>query len=293
MRADNTQNPTAHPPTVRASAAASVYNATVVQRTVVAPGLMILRIAPDTRPFPFKAGQYVVLGLKVSEPRVTEADEERPPGVAADGGEVKLIRRAYSIASSSRAEEYLEFYLTLVASGELTPRLFRLQADDRVHLGPKAAGVFTLDRTPPDRHVLLVATGTGLAPYMSMLRSELACGDPRRFVVLHGARYSWDLGYRAELASLARRCANLIYLPAISRPQEDSSWGGLTGYLQELLVSGAVEEATGLPVTPEHFHVYLCGNSGMIEASIASLDGRGFVRDTARARGTIHSEEYW
>lgn len=266
------------------------YNATVVQRVEIAPGLVILRVVPDDRDFIFEAGQYTVLGLKRKEPRVMEADDA-DPGESQDPE--RMIRRAYSIASSSLSGEYVEFYLTLVSSGELTPRLFRLGLKDRLYIGPKATGIFTLGRVPQDRHLLLVATGTGLAPYMSMLRSELVCGGPRRFVILHGARYSWDLGYRTELTGLARHCGNVVYIPAISRPQDDPSWRGPSGYLQDLLFSGLIEERTGLPIAPERFHVFLCGNPAMIEAATARLTERGFVKDKGRTVGDLHTEEYW
>jgi len=264
------------------------YNATVIQRIEVAPGLIILSVAPDEKGLAFKAGQYTVLGLRRSAPRQEESDPEEAPG-----GPDTMIRRAYSIASSSRADEFLEFYVTLVQSGELTPRLFRLAVKDRLYMGPKATGIFTLNRVPEDRHVLLVATGTGLAPYMSMLRSDLVCGGPRRFVVLHGARHSWDLGYRNELASLARLCPNMTYLPVVSRAKDDPTWKGLSGYLQDALASGIVEERTRLPLSPESFHVFLCGNPGMIGAAKDLLIPRGFVPDKSGAPGTLHTEEYW
>jgi ferredoxin--NADP+ reductase len=267
---------------------ASAYNANVIQRLEVAPGLIILRIAPDDRGFRFEAGQYTVLGLAPEAPRVETADEEEPP--PAPG---RMIRRAYSIASTSRPGEYLEFYLTLVPSGSLTPRLFRLAIGDRLSVGRKAVGVFTLSRVPQDRHVLLAGTGTGLAPYMSMLRSELHCGAERRFVVLHGARYSWDLGYRTELTMLSRRCSNLTYIPAVSRPAGDPSWKGLTGYVQGVLESGAIEKMSGLDLTPDRFHVFLCGNPAMIEESRALLVRRGFVPDKPGSVGNLHAEEYW
>ncbi|MFB3908687.1 MAG: ferredoxin--NADP reductase [Candidatus Eisenbacteria bacterium] len=263
------------------------YNATVVQRVEVAPGLVILRVVPD-HPITFEPGQYTVLGLKRSAPRVVESEVEEP-----QEDPEKMIRRAMSIASSSKSGEYLEFYLTLVGSGELSPRLFNLRIKDRLYVGPKATGIFTLERVPAGHHALLVATGTGLAPYMSMLRSELVCGGARRFVVLHGARYSWDLGYRTELISLDRLCPNMTYIPAISRPQEDPTWKGRSGYLQDVLFSGVVEELTGLPLTPDTFHVFLCGNPGMIDAAKAGLITRGFACDKGREIGTIHMEEYW
>jgi len=312
---------------------ADEYNATVSGRVEVAPGLIILRVTPDTLPFEFKAGQYVVLGVKASVPRVDEAEGESEPsvvagarsasprsaaiaasaaavitgtaesqaavdvqaaavaGAAADPG--RMIRRAYSIASESRAEEYLEFYLTLVMSGELTPRLFSLKLRDRVYVGPKAVGVFTLGKVAPGKHVLMIGTGTGLAPYMSMLRSELVCNGPRQFVVVHGARFSWDLGYRTELTGLARHCRNFHYMPIITRPQEDVTWRGRSGYLQNVVASGAIEEEMGLPLTPENFDIFLCGNPGMIETVIGWAEQRGFVRDKGHDIGTLHTEEYW
>ena len=204
----------------------------------------------------------------------------------------RMIRRAYSIASESRSDEYTEFYLTLVMSGELTPRLFNLKIKDRLYVGPKAVGVFTLDKAP-GKHLLMVGTGTGLAPYMSMLRSDLECNGQRNFVVVHGARYSWDLGYRTELTGLARHCGNFHYIPVITRPQEDVTWRGHSGYLQNVIASGAIEEETGLALTPDNFDIFLCGNPGMIETIITWAEGRGFTRDKGHDHGTLHVEEYW
>jgi ferredoxin--NADP+ reductase len=305
---------------------AAEYNATVSGRVEVAPGLIILRVVPDTLPFEFKAGQYVVLGVKASTPRYGEAEGDSEPAVTAPEAEARaaaaqaaegtpdsqaavaaqaaviakaaadpdrMIRRAYSIASESRADEYLEFYLTMVSSGELTPRLFSLQIRDRLYVGPKAVGVFTLAKAEPHKHILMIGTGTGLAPYMSMLRSELECGGPRKFVIVHGARFSWDLGYRTELTGLARHCPNFHYVPVITRPQEDVTWKGRSGYLQNIIASDAIREETGLDVTPENFDIYLCGNPGMIETVIEWAGHRGFVRDKGHDIGTLHTEEYW
>ena len=144
------------------------YNATVVGREEINPQLVILRAQPDAALFDFKPGQFGVLGLLGREPRVAEAAPEEPVSEPD-----KMIRRAYSIASSSVERRYVEFYLTLITSGQLTPRLFALRHGSRLFLGPKASGVFTLDRVPPGKAVILIATGTGLAPYISMLRTML------------------------------------------------------------------------------------------------------------------------
>ncbi len=142
-------------------------NATMTRRETLSPDLVVLRVEPRGKLFEFKPGQYAVLGLPGSAPRVPmSASEDEPPPPE------KLVRRAYSIASSSRVGEYLEFYVKLVRTGELTPRLFALKPGDPLWLGPKVAGQFTLESVPPETNLTLVATGTGLAPYISMIRSS-------------------------------------------------------------------------------------------------------------------------
>jgi ferredoxin/flavodoxin---NADP+ reductase len=266
----------------------SPYNAVVIGREEINPQLLILRVQPDVALFDFKPGQFAVLGLLGGEPRVPEAAEEESPA-APD----KIIRRAYSIASSSVERRYLEVYLTLITSGQLTPRLFALKHGSRLSLGPKASGVFTLDRVPADKAVILIATGTGLAPYISMLRTILVGETRRRFVVLHGARYGWDLGYRGELESLARLRPNFTYIPSITRPDQDPHFHGHTGRLQVLLEQGVVEKESGVQLDPAQADVFLCGNPDMVKVVKGMLETRGFTTDQPGKQGTIHVEEYW
>jgi ferredoxin/flavodoxin---NADP+ reductase len=270
---------------------ASELNAVVTGRIEAAPGLLILRVAPDGWELPpFVAGQFAVLGLPASAPRVALSDPEEPDGADPD----RIIRRAYSITSASVERSHLELYLNLVRSGELTPRLFALETGDPLWLGRKISGMFTLREVPPDQHVVLVATGTGLAPYLSMLRSELACGGPRRFAVLAGARHSWDLGYSAELYTMQRLCPNFTYLPTVSRPDaEPAPWGGHVGYVQRLWTNGALDRAWGFHPTPADTHVFLCGNPGMIDSLTAVLEGERFRQHAPRAPGELHVERYW
>ncbi len=266
----------------------SAYNAAVVAREEINPQLIILRVRPDSTLFEFKPGQFAVLGLLGSEARVPEAGAEEP---AVEAG--KLIRRAYSIASSSLERRYLEFYITLVNSGQLTPRLFALDRSARLFLSPKASGLFTPDRVDPSKALILIATGTGLAPYMSILRTLLIKDATRKFVVLHGARHSWDLGYRAELESLARIRPNFTYLPSITRPDSDPHFDGAKGRIQSLLESGLVEQTSGVRLDPALADVFLCGNPEMVIAAKAFFGERGFTPDHGKQIGTIHVEEYW
>jgi ferredoxin/flavodoxin---NADP+ reductase len=267
--------------------AVTPYNAAVIGREEINPQLLVLRVQPDAPLFEFKPGQFAVLGLLGREPRVPEAAGEET--VEPD----KLIRRAYSIASSSVERRYMEFYLTLITSGQLTPRLFALRHGGRLFLGPKASGVFTLDRVPPDKAVIFIATGTGLAPYISMLRTMLVSDTQRRYVVLHGARYSWDLGYRGELESLVRFRSNFTYLPSITRPEGDVLFHGSIGRIQALLQSGLVEAKSGVALDPARADVFLCGNPDMVTNVKAWLEAKGFKADHGKEIGTIHVEEYW
>jgi ferredoxin/flavodoxin---NADP+ reductase len=266
----------------------SPYNATVIAREEINPQLLVFRVQSDAPLFDFKPGQFAVLGLLGKEPRIPEAaNEETVP--APD----KMIRRAYSIASSSVERRYIEFYLALVTSGQLTPRLFALRPGGRVFLGPKASGVFTLDKVPPGKTIVLIATGTGLAPYISMMRTMLVSETQRRFVVLHGARFGWDLGYRAELESLARLRPNLTYIPSITRPEQDPTFHGHNGRIQALMEKDIIEKDSGVTLDPSQVDVFLCGNPDMIKAVKVMLEAKGFKGDEAGKPGTIHVEEYW
>ncbi len=265
-------------------------NAIVSQRIEISPGLAILRVVPDGWELDdFKPGQFAVLGLPGKAPRcdVCDPDEE-------EGHPDKLIKRAYSIASSSVAREFLEFYVALVRSGALTPRLFALSPGDRLWVSPKMRGLFTLDDVPEDKNVVLISTGTGLAPYMSMLRTRLTCDGERRFAVLHGARHSWDLGYRSELMTLDRLCGNFTYAATVSRPEEEGGvWRGPAGYVQDLWTSRWLEENAGLAPSAQHTHVFLCGNPSMIEDMVAVLERDGFREHKKKQPGQIHAERYW
>jgi ferredoxin--NADP+ reductase len=265
-------------------------NAVVAQRMEVAAGLIVLRVVPEGWTVPdFKPGQYVVLGLPGSTMRCELSLPEETPA-AAD----KLIKRAYSIASSSVAKQYLEFYINLVPSGALTPRLFALRVGDRLWLSSKITGMFTLDQVPAGQHIVMIATGTGLAPYMSMLRTELVGGSTRRTAVIHGARHSWELGYQSELMTMAHLCPNFTYIPCVSRPTDEKiRWAGLAGRVQGVWESPALERVWGFAPSPANAHVFLCGNPAMIDDMIVILKRQGYNEHKPRAPGNIHCEHYW
>jgi ferredoxin--NADP+ reductase len=239
---------------------------TLVWRADYAPDLWSIRVRAD-EPIPYEPGQYVSLGLR-------------------DGD--RTIERPYSIVSAP-CEPELEFFFELVPHGVLTPRLYELRPGDRLLLRRRAKGVFRLDRRGGRPHHFLVATVTGVAPCVSILRQlagEAAQGRPApiQLAVIHGASRSWELGYREELGSLAARHARwLRYVPAVSRPWDDAAWRGERGRCEDLLRKYL--DLFGME--PESTTSYLCGHPGMIENATGILLRRGF------ARGDIRVEQYW
>ncbi len=161
-------------------------------------------------------------------------------------------------------------------------------------MAPSIKGTFLLSRAPDDANLVFVATGTGIAPFISMLRTYLAPDTARHIALLHGVRHSSDLGYREELQSIERLSPCFSYFPTISRPREETVlWTGRTGYVQDIWKSGAVGEAWGYPPTPDDTHIFLCGSPAMIDDTVALLGKDGFVEHTKRASGQIHVERYW
>ena len=281
----------ATPPPGATATGGAAYNATLDHRIDITPRLAIFQVRPDQFDFAFTPGQFTVLGLKRSAWRVPEADPEEVPPETAN----RMVRRAYSISSGSHHPDYLEFYISLVSSGSLTPRLFSLRPGDRLFVGATPKGVFTLDRVPAGQKILLVATGTGLAPYISMIRTMgMGLGCPiQPMAILHGASYSWDLGYRGELESISRRCDVFSYLPVITRPQMDQDWQGHVGRLDHWIEKPELGSLCGFPLNPTQTHIFLCGHPGMVDACATFLTKKGFDPGTRKQPGNLHLEKYW
>lgn len=297
------------------------YNATVARLQRVHSDLMLIRVRPDfPRPI-HKPGQYGVLGLGFWEPRAPGCQEE----ALVPGDEVKLARRSYSISCpmlDRRGElidmdrvDWLEFYVVLVRdSGNparpaaLTPRLFMLREGDRMYMGEKITGHFTLDPVKPGDAVLFLSTGTGEAPHNYLLWELLRRNHNGRMLAVCCVRYRKDLAYYAIHEELMRRHSNYTYVPMTTR----ESGGTTKVYIQDLLASGELEERLGQRLDPARTHVFLCGNPKMIGVPekdratgervypktvgiIELLEKRGFQCDqpALKIKGSIHYEEYW
>lgn len=264
-------------------------NAVVTHIIQVSPSMKIFRIAPDGWDLPdFIPGQFAALSLPASAERVAESTPDREE-FDAD----KMIKRVYSVASSSKSKQFIEFYISLVRSGTLTPRLFNLKIGDRIELGKKVVGMFTLEEVPEDNNIVLVATGTGVAPYVSMLRSNILGGGSRKIAVIHGAANSWDLGYSSELMLLENISDRFTYLPTIiDKQNEHVKWHGDTRFVQEMWDAGVIKKAWGIKPTPENTHIFLCGNPKMVESMFELLDKDNFKEHKRKEPGQIHVESW-
>jgi ferredoxin/flavodoxin---NADP+ reductase len=200
----------------------------------------------------------------------------------------KVIKRSYSAASAPGAP--LEFYLSLVEGGELTPGLFDLNVGDTLGVDPKGLGFFTLKEVPACETLWLVATGTGLGPFVSMVRQADELGRFGRVVLVHGARTTEQLGYRAELEQAALRDPKLTYIPVVSR--SDAPQGGLSGRITTAFSSGELERLARQAIDKSS-HLLFCGNPQMIEEMTASLKARGLTKHKRREPGHYNFEKYW
>ncbi len=264
------------------------YNATLSERVDLTDALTLFRVKPDQMPAErpwFVPGQYCVLGMN---------NEAKP--------ELGSVRRSMSIASAPEDDGATEFYVRWVAKPEsenpLTHLLWKLKAGDRMYMRPVAAGVFTVKDTvgvDDPRLRVMVAAGTGSAPFLSMVRSELRRNpnaDLSKYVLLHGASYPADLGYRDELMQMVER-NKLRYWGTVSRPKEAPDWRGDTGRV-EAFFDGArladFEHRLGLPTggfTPKNAIVLICGLTGTITGTVIPLIDRGFIPDFKRIREAL------
>ena len=235
------------------------FQARITERKDLSHGLWRVRLNPGAS-FDFVPGQYATLGLHTP---------------------TKHIERPYSIVSAPH-EDFLEFFLELVPHGELTPLLYKLQVGDTLSCRRIAKGGFTLETKKGHTNHLLLATVTGIAPFVSYVRS--LCRDSKNFpnqqrlFLIEGASHSWEFGYREEIEEVAAEVPWLTYTPTISRPWDEPEWRGETGRIDDLIRKYAdLWNLDGQNTT-----AYLCGHRTMIENGKAILRRRGWQSDSLK-----------
>lgn len=244
------------------------YIAKVVERRDFSEDLWVIKVDPGG-PFQFKAGQYATLGVEHED---------------------KRIERAYSIVSSPY-EELLEFFIELVPQGELTPHLYKLHQGDTLLCRKISKGRFTLDLRSGRTHHLLLATVTGIAPFVSYVRTlykdwkegNSPMPGNHKLYCIEGASRSWEFGYREEMERYAAEVPWLKFATTVSRPWEDEPWKGETGRVDDV-----IRKYTNLwDLEPAATTAYLCGHPSMIE------NGRGILQRAGWAKGSMFEEVYF
>lgn len=244
-------------------------NATVLERIDWNDKLFTLKLDADIAPF--VAGQFIKLSQQQDDKRVA---------------------RAYSLVNAPDTD-HIEVLAVRVEDGLLSPALHELKSGDTIEVSTKAAGFMTLDELPKDmgRHLWLLATGTAVGPFISMLETDEPWQRFDKLVLVYGVRLHEDLAYWQQLQALAKQHPEkLALVPCITREAVD---GALQCRIPEGLKDGSIEAKAGVTITPEDSQVMICGNPGMVADALTLLQERGLAKNLRRAPGQITMEKYW
>ncbi|MGL5661644.1 MAG: ferredoxin--NADP reductase [Aeromonas sp.] len=239
----------------------------VIERIEWTSTLFSLQVAADLAPY--KAGQFTKLALDQGDRR---------------------IQRAYSFVNPPSAP-YHEFYLVKIPHGELTPSLGALQVGDTVLVQSQASGFLTLNEVPAGHDLWLLATGTAIGPFLSMLADGEAFERFEDLVLVHGVRKGEELSYQSLIASFAEQYGERFrYVPFVSRePWPD----GIAGRIPTAIANGQLQQRVGLEFSPERSQVLICGNPDMVKETQQVLLVQGLAKNLRRAPGNISAENYW
>ena len=272
----------------------NIQTVTVLSKTTWTPNLFSFTVSrPDS--FKFTAGQFVRLGVNPSQLKYyqqTDASDD-----TADSALNEDVFRAYSIVSSP-FDEVIEFFSIVIPDGAFTSQLQHLQVGDELLLNTMPFGFLTLARyqKPLPKDLWLLATGTGLAPFLSMLQDLKTWEDYEHIVLAYSARSLDELAYVEKIESLQEdfgtlvdNPAKLIFIPIVTREPVD---GALSERLPKLLLEGTLQARAGIALDIDTTHVMLCGNPDMVEDTKEALKTLGLVMNR-RGEGNIAVENYW
>ncbi len=218
---------------------------------------------------PFRAGQFTQLGLDI--------DGER-------------VARPYSFVSAPD-ERLLEFHFIAIPQGPLTDRLQALQSGDRIWVQARAAGYFTLSEVPDAPQLWLLATGTAIGVFISLLKTAELWTRFDQVVLAHAARTTAELAYRDEIAGFhSAHPGHFTYVPYVSREDTDFA---IRDRIPITITDGRLEARAGLTLNAEQSQIMICGNPGMVKDSIQALEARGLRRNKRSSPGQITTEHYW
>ena len=269
----------------------------VIEVTRWAPTLLSFKV---TRPdgFKFTAGQFVRLGIHGKDLQyfannhetklITSETQDKP--IDLDG----YVFRAYSVASSPY-DEFIEFFSVVIPEGEFTSKVNHIQVGDSLLLNTMPFGYLTLARyqLPLPNDLWLLATGTGLAPFLSILKTIEVWQQYQRIILVYSARTSQELAYQAEIDAIKSiygdNGAAFVFLPIVTR---EADYAGEKARIPNLILSGKLTELVGQKLDKDRSHVMLCGNPQMVEDTKEALKSIGLTMNR-RGEGNIAVENYW
>jgi ferredoxin/flavodoxin---NADP+ reductase len=221
----------------------------------------------------FVAGQFARLALPA------------PPGA-----KEPMLGRPYSFVNPPHQAPH-EFYFNVVPGGPLSARLAALEGGASVWLAPRANGFFSIGELPKAQSLWCLSTGTGVGPFLSMLRTDEPWSKFGRVVLVHAVRHPEDLTYRDAIGAVERaRDGAFVYVPVVSR---DPHAGALHGRIPALIEDGQLEARASIALAPDNAHAMLCGNPAMVEDVQETLAKRGMRRHRRKEPGHITLETYW
>jgi len=234
-----------------------------------------------------RAWTETLFSLRVESPKLA-FDAGQFVRIALDlGGE--RVARPFSFINPP-ADPVLEFYGVVVPGGPLSPALARLEPGDALLVADNPSGFLVLAEVPPAEDLWLVATGTGIAPFLSILRTEAPWQRYRRVILVHGVRHARELVYRELIEELLRiRSGTFSYVRFVSREPSPQT---LQGRIPAAIADGRLEAAAGA-ISPERSQFMLCGNPAMLKDAAAALAAKGLRKNRRRTPGQITVESFW
>jgi len=218
---------------------------------------------------PFTAGQFARLALEI---------------------EGEMVARPYSFVNGPD-EPLHEFYFVSIPNGPLTQRLVLLQPGDALSIAPRGAGFFILDEVPVAKTLWMLSTGTGIGPFLSMLKTSQAWSGFQQIVLIHAVRKCEELNYSDEIQQhRVNHQGQFQYIPFVSQEQAEAA---MPGRVPLAIEDGTLEARAGLSLDAESAQVMICGNPAMVRDTQAVLEARGMVKNRRKQPGQITTEQYW
>lgn len=216
----------------------------------------------------FKAGQFVRIALEI------------------DG---EVVARPYSLVNSPNEPEF-EIFFNIVPEGPLTPRLANLKQGDVIKVAEKPYGFLTVDEVPAAKHLWMLATGTGVGPFISILKSEDAWQRFEKVVLVYSVRTAQELAYQDAITEVSKQYhQQLSFVPLVTREVLE---GAINKRVTDAIESGELEQQAGIIMSPDDSHVMMCGNSAMITDVMELLKSRNMRKHLRREPGHITTEKY-